>query len=74
MQHDVTGAQAIMFKELTATCVAVNRTRVKKPKQLKKCKMSVKIALMMFTFKLKACKNSSYRNGLGNDDDDNPSA
>ena len=26
---------------------------------------------MMLTFKLKACrKNSSYRNGLGNDDDD----
>ena len=59
-----------MFNAVTATWVAVNRTRVKKPKQLKKCKMSVKIALIMFTFKLKACKNSSYKTGLGNDDDD----
>ena len=69
----VIGAHAIVFKTVTATCVAVNMTRVKKPKQLKKCKTSVNTALMILTFKWKASKDSSYKNGLGNDDDDNPS-
>ena len=73
-QQDVIGAHAIVFKTVTATCVAVNITRVRKPKQLKKCKASVNTALMILTFKWKACKNSSYKIGLGNDDDDNPSS
>ena len=72
--QNVIGAHAIVFKTVTATCVAVNITRVKKPKQLKKCRTSINKALMMLTFKWKACKNSSYKIGLGNDDDDNPSS
>ena len=55
-QQNVIDAHAIVFRTVTATCVAVNITRVKKPKQLKKCKTSVNTALMILTFKWTACK------------------